>query len=236
MRFEYLAASARGPLHAELGTDNQDAWMAVRSDSGVVVAVADGMGSKPMAAVGARTACRAAVAAAEVWWKAVSPPAQALPGLIESIWRAWLGRVPPDEARATCLVAAASRQGDLVIATLGDGLALLASEENEVDVVTPERQGFGNETDALGRAASTRAWSVLARPQMAPGSVVLLTTDGVADDLVVERRAEFAHEVVTSFGSLPSWEGSVALWRALHEWPTPGHTGDKTVAVLWRPE
>lgn len=236
MRVEYVAASARGPLHAELGTGNQDAWKAASVHGGFVIAVADGMGSKPMAAAGSRTACSAAVAATELWWRTVDPPAHALPELIESLWRLWLRPVSPDDARSTCLVAGVSNRGSLVVAALGDGLALVASDQDRVDMVTPERSGFGNETEALGSASTTSSWHVIVRPQISREAVVMLATDGVADDLLPDRRASFAREVVASFGCLPAVERGVALWRALHEWPTPGHSDDKTVAVLWRPE
>lgn len=214
---------------------NQDAWKSAEVRGGVVIAVADGMGSKPRAAEGARTACAAAITATELWWRAVNPPVHALPDLIESLWRAWLGPVSPDDARTTCLVAGISRQGALVVAALGDGLVLVASQESEPEVITAERTGFGNETDALGRTPSTRAWRVSARPEVRPGTVILLATDGVSDDVLPERRADFARELTESFGDLPAWQRSVELWRALHDWPTPGHCDDKTAAVLWRP-
>jgi hypothetical protein len=191
------------------------------------------MGSKPSAAVGSRTACTAAIAATELWWRTRNSPQQALPALVESLWRAWLGPIPPDDARSTCLVGGISKRGSLVLAALGDGLALVASDGDEVEVVTPDRSGFANETDALGSACRSSAWQVAVRPEVSRGTVILLATDGVADDLVPERRVDFAREVVSSFGSLPRWRRQGALRRELHDWPTPGHTDDKTVAVLW---
>lgn len=236
MRVQYLAASARGPLHAELGIGNQDAWRAATLHGGVAVAVADGMGSKPMAAAGSRAACSAAITAVDLWWRAVDPPADTLPGLIESLWRVRLGRVAPDDARCTCLLAGISTQGALVVAALGDGLALVDSDEDGEDIVTAERTGFGNETEALGNVSSGHAWRVFVRPRINRGTVILLATDGVADDLLPDRRGSFARELVASYGSLAPMERVVALWRALQEWPTPGHSDDKTVAVLWSPE
>jgi serine/threonine protein phosphatase PrpC len=230
---EAFAASARGPVHAGLGVGNQDAWRVSATSRGTVVAIADGLGSKPSAARGAHAACAAAIAATAVWWQRRDTPAAALGGLIESRWRARLGPVPPDEARTTCLLAALDAQDRLVIATLGDGLALVA-DDHGAELITEERPGFGNETSALGAIPSDGAWRVAVR-SMTPGTVVLLATDGVSDDLVAERRADFAREVVASFGSLSPWQRSPELWRALHAWPTPGHGDDKTVAVLWRP-
>lgn len=235
MPAEYLAAGARGPGHTERGVGNEDAWQAARLGAGLVVAVADGMGSKPNAATGARTACRAAIAATDLWWRAPGASERALPDLIESLWRAWLGPVRPDDARSTCLVAAVENSGALVVAALGDGLALVSSGGDEAEVVTSERSGFANETDALGSTSSAGAWRTLVRPSFGKDDVILLTTDGVSDDLLPGRRAAFAREIVASFGGLPELERSPALWRALHDWPTPGHSDDKTVAVLWCP-
>lgn len=233
MRIELLAASARGPGHEQLGTGNEDAWIAARLTGGSVIAVADGMGSKPEAAVGARTACDAAVVAMDLWWRGPAQEVQALPDLIEATWRAWLGRVDPSDARSTCLVAGISDDGSLVVAALGDGIVLVVDERDEVDVVTDERTGFGNETYALGDRGSRSPWRLRVTPQVGPGTAVLLATDGVADDLLPEARAGFARHVISSFGGLPEWERGFALWRELRDWPTPGHSDDKTVAVMW---
>jgi len=232
-QFEHFAASARGPLHAELDSRNQDAWKASRTSAGVVVAVADGMGSKPLADIGSRTACAAAVAATELWWRADDAPVSALPSLIESLWRTWLGPVAPDDARTTCLVAGVSQRGALVMAAIGDGLALIC-DDSEMQVLTAERMGFSNETHALGRMPTAGAWRVATRGEVPPGTAVLLATDGVADDLLPARRGDFARQVIGSYGDLPDWQRGFELWRALHDWPTPGHSDDKTVAVLWR--
>jgi len=213
---------------------NEDAWKTAEVGGGVIVAVADGMGSSPHAAVGARTACRAAVAATELWWTTPEAPAHTLPALIESLWREWIGPDAPDDARATCLVAGVASDGTLVLAALGDGVVLVAGDETE-RVLTDERTGFGNETHALGGAPSPRVWRVATGGRLAPGDIVLLATNGVADDLIAQRRRDFARELVRAFGGLPNWQRGVELWRALHDWPTPGHNDDKTVAVLWRP-
>lgn len=234
MRVRYIGASARGPLHSELGSSNQDAWKGAKVRGGVVIAVADGMGSKPLAALGARKACAAAITATGLWWKSDDSRADALPDLIESHWRASLGSVSPDDARTTCLVAGVSPGGAMVVAALGDGVALVTSEGCETELVTAERTGFGNETHALGRTPTLGVWRVSMRSSMEPGTVVMLATDGVADDLVPDRRPGFAREIVDAFGDLPPWRRRFSLWRALRAWPTPGHTDDKTVAVLWR--
>jgi serine/threonine protein phosphatase PrpC len=235
MRVEHVAASARGPLHADLDVRNEDAWRVCTSTAGVVLAVADGLGSKPHAAIGAHAACAAAVAAMQFWWDADASP-RALPPLIEALWRRGLGAVAPNDARSTCLVAGISHAGQLVMATLGDGVALITSdrETEEADVISAERTGWSNETHALGAASAAGAWHVTSRPAV-PGTIVLLASDGVADDLVPARRAGLARALVTSYGELADWRRSVELWRALQAWPTPGHGDDKTLALLWRP-
>ena len=64
------------------------------------------------------------------------------------------------------------------------------------------------------------------------GRIVVLATDGVADDLDPERLGAFTDWLTTDVARL----APMARWRRLHQelrdWPVPRHVDDKTVAVL----
>jgi hypothetical protein len=120
--------------------------------------------------------------------------------------------------------------GPLVVGQLGDGLAAVSSPTGNVHVLA-ERAGFSNETEALGTPAPA-VWSTHRDPVAQPGTVVLLATDGVSDDLIAERLADFIGMIVSEFSPLPPRPRWTALQRELTAWPTPRHLDDKTLAVL----
>jgi hypothetical protein len=90
---------------------------------------------------------------------------------------------------------------------------------------------FTDETTALGVPHRIEDWWV-ATPAPASLNAVVLTTDGVADDLHPPRIGGFVEWIVTEVGRLPSATRPRVLRRELTNWPVPHHTDDKTVAAL----
>jgi serine/threonine protein phosphatase PrpC len=95
-------------------------------------------------------------------------------------------------------------------------------------VLGPRASGFANETEALGQASSWICHSF----RRADGDVVVLASDGVADDLLPERIDDFVTWLMDEFAPLPPSQRWRTLQRELMEWPTPRHTDDKTLVVL----
>lgn len=173
-------------------------------------------------------ACRAVLDAVRAWHKAGTSDVEELLSRIEPLW---LGLIAPLTARdcaATCLFALAHSHGQIHIGAIGDGLALLRTERGLNWVVGPRAASFANETDALGGVVS---WTMRSFPRER-GSVVLLATDGVADDLLPERIDGFVQWLMDDLAGLAPTQRWRALLRELTEWPTPRHTDDKTLVVL----
>ncbi len=151
--------------------------------------------------------------------------------LIEVLWRLKLGRTPHEEACTTCLVGALRPDGTGVALQLGDGLLGVRDRAGEFHAVTPERQGFATTTVALGTPHGLRDWAVAPLPRPAPGTILLLASDGIADDVAPEKRSALAGWVVSEA------EGSRhprrKLAQALRAWPTPKHQDDKTIVAAW---
>jgi hypothetical protein len=149
--------------------------------------------------------------------------------------RRWLKSISetcdPSQAASTCLWAVAPLEGALLVGQGGDGIAVVRAPNGTVKVLA-KRDGFANETDALGLSGGVQ-WHTLCRPVLEPGTAVLLATDGVSDDLDPGRIGEFVEMLTTEFGHLPPRNRWTALRRELAEWPTPHHLDDKTLAVLW---
>lgn len=225
---DYFGASAVGPRHRAEGKPNEDSWLGARGAFGTLVVVSDGMGSRRDARRGARMACRAVLDAVRAWHKAGAHCLDDLLGRIEPLWCSLIAPAIARDCAATCLFALAHVRGQVHVAAIGDGVALLRTRRGLEWVVGPRAAGFANETDALGHSAP---WTSRSFPR-AGGDVVVLATDGVADDLLPERIDGFVQWLMDDFAGMAPSERWRALQRELKEWPTPHHTDDKTLVVL----
>lgn len=228
LRDDYFGASVVGPRHRAEGKLNEDSWLGARGAFGTLVVVSDGMGSRREARRGAQMACRAVLDAVRAWHKAGARELDELLVRIEPAWCALIAPASVRECAATCLFALAHAYGQLHVAGIGDGLALVRSRPGLEWVVGPRSGGFANETAALGHSAS---WTSRSFPR-ARGQVVVLATDGVADDLLPERVDGFVQWLMDDIAGMAPSQRWRALHRELKDWPTPHHTDDKTLVVL----
>jgi hypothetical protein len=159
-------------------------------------------------------------------------PLSYLAHLIEVLWCLRIHPCEPSEAATTCLLAFAHRSGTWVVGGVGDGLALVRTGLDPSVVVRGDRgEGFSNDTSGLGVTTGRNAWRLTVFPATTQARLAVLATDGVADDLVLERLDGFCDWL----GALES-VAPTARWRRLvtqlRTWPTPRHLDDKTIAVL----
>lgn len=232
----WFGASVTGPLHQQEGRPNEDAWLGISRNYGTLVVVADGMGSKPNARMGAKMACQAVKDALQPWGKADGAEPATLLRLIHLLWGLRILPAKGSDSATTCLFAVVLPSGKLLVAQLGDGMAAICLPDGNIEVLSNEREGFSNQTTGLGVARSTTEWSVVTKPCLPPGASVLLATDGIADDLIRETLGEFMCFLTEEFGNLKPAQRWRALCRELQDWPTPKHLDDKTLAVLWHPK
>lgn len=224
-----FGSSVAGPAHEAAGVPNQDAWISSTAAGWRVVAVADGMGSRPNAAEGSRAACTAAVEAVRAWRRTPAAPLDVLVALVHLLWRARVAPREPSTCATTCLFAALGPDGSGAAAQLGDGLVLVRDEEGLRALRDRPPGDFVNETDALGITKQTSAWTTRV---FAPGArSIVLCTDGVADDLLPDKHDEFV-SWATNHAERPARARGTELRAALRAWPTPAHTDDKTLAVI----
>jgi len=214
-----MGASVRGPEHRRNGRPNQDAWFSRLARGTALAVVCDGLGSRPHSAVGYWAACPDA------------PPELRL-RLVHALWNVRVHQTGRDESATTCLFVVVTKDGRLLLAQLGDGLIMLKTPSGAT-TLEPPTERFGNATTGLGIAADIREWRLHLEPKFTGVATILLATDGVADDLVPEKRAEFLNFLVTKYGPRPAAARTRAITKELRDWPTPRHRDDKTVAVLW---
>lgn len=227
-----MGASVRGPEHRRDGRPNQDAWLRCLARGNALAVVCDGLGSRPHAGFGSRAACLAVADAVQHWSDAPDAPPELLLRLIHALWNVRVHQTGRDESATTCLFAVVTQDGRLLLAQLGDGLVMLKTPRGTT-TLEPPTERFGNTTTGLGIAADVREWRFHLETNLTGTAAILLATDGVADDLVSEKRAEFLNFLVTQYGPRPAAARARAIAKDLRDWPTPRHRDDKTVAVLW---
>ncbi len=228
-----FGASIRGPLHLQQGITNQDAWLRAEGSFGSLIVVCDGLGSRPDALLGSRSACLAVREACVRWTRVTGAPVYYLVHLIEVLWRLRIYPCAPPDAATTCLLALALPTGEMVVGGIGDGLVAIRTGDLPVSTIIGDRaDSFSNETCALGVSPGMKAWHLTKLPFSHQQRLAVLASDGVADDLNPEKLDDFCDWLIFSFEELhpvQRWHRLVAELRA---WPTPRHLDDKTIAVL----
>ncbi len=225
------AATVIGPSHAAQGGRNQDALRLRGSQGGWFLAVADGLGSRPLSHVGSRLAVRLADKCLRRGLFERSPR-----DAIQDFYRAWLTAVPsndPSLMATTILAASVCEDGRCNVVQLGDGLVLYRAG-GDFCVLTGDRAGFANETAALGVTRSFGAWQHTSFALSQPRDGVILMTDGLADDLIPERLDGFFNRLIGAAAKRSRRNGKRWLARQLRAWPTPLHADDKTVGLIFR--
>ena len=227
-----VGASVTGPGHLQACQPSQDALSVRGWRGGWIAAVADGLGSKPLSGVGSRLAVQSAQAVFR------ESGAWTLPDrdMVKAIYQRWLARVASPEPAAyatTLLVAACNAHGGVRYLQIGDGL-IVSKNQGVVQVITPERTGFGNQTRALGVDRSWSAWTTGSVQLHRPRDFMLLVTDGVSDDIDANQIEGFAEAVHREVAARTRRGARAWLKHEMTHWATPGHTDDKTISMIFR--
>lgn len=233
MQLAATGSSVIGPAHRQDNMPNQDAVMVHGIRNGWCIAVCDGLGSRALSYQGARLAANAVRSTVREWKEAESSSALTISQRIQD---RWINTVGNDCSLygTTCLWAWVDSQSLLKAAQVGDGLLLIRSH-GTFSVVTPLRDGFGNQTQTLARAEDSD-WSVAECPLAAPGDGLLLMTDGISDDLIPEQLEAFFDTVFQRLRRTNKRHCKRWLTRVLTEWSTPKHGDDKSIAGIFRIE
>lgn len=226
--FRTCGVSIAGPAHVESNLPSQDALGIYGWRDGKLAVVCDGVGSKPLSRLGARVAVQAVRRTLKT--ANVKPPRS----LIQEIYRDWLVHQPAQlasDAASTLLFATIGFDGQAFLAQLGDGLVMYRAS-GKFDILTPARTGFGNQTTALGISKAWSDWQIADICLSQPGDGVIMMTDGISDDLQIGKLEEFFTAVTTLTRLESKRRAHDRLKKQLLNWPTPGHSDDKTIAVI----
>ena len=228
-----FGASVRGPGHIRSGLPNQDALKTYRNTLCEVAVVSDGVGSLRTPEYGSKAACRAVIRAARNW-KQMDEKTDLLLAEIHQNWLAEVEPFSPEESSATCLFVIRPKQGKIVVGMLGDGLAaILRTDGSYEELIDNKEDNFSNQTAALSRETKIIHWKTLLMDQDECCAVVLCT-DGVADDLLPDKRADFVRNLYAQGQNFAVVTLVRGVRKMLENWSVPKHSDDKTLVCMCR--
>lgn len=209
---------------------NQDAVMHRFWKNNWCIAVCDGMGSKPLSHIGSSLACQSVYEVLKHCDFSLAEKEVA-----KKIYIYWLKllkdkNILPTDAATTCLFAWGNRQGNVRLFQLGDGAIYYQSESfGHVGVKSDDL--FSNQTNALGYSKKWDDWSYKEIDLTDPNHGIILMTDGISEDLLNERRFTSALIQKATLHSVRRLKKYIQ--HELIHWPTPQHSDDKSIGIVF---
>lgn len=223
------SAIIKGPKKERL----QDAIGIINQKYFGLFIVADGLGSVKNSDYGAKKAIIAVEKAVNQWLKLEKKDNKVLLQLIHFYWNLLIGDsdFEKKDCLTTCLFAYLDkRDKKITLCQLGDGLLFFESKESTALVKSSDDYNF---TKSLGSSKSFDDWNIKHVDFDVNDFTLLITTDGISEDLVENKEGEFAETIIQKMLQLKKNKRNVYLRQLLENWPTKYHTDDKTICIAW---
>ncbi len=232
---EFAGVTVKGPMHRKEKKPNQDAIKMKKYQTGTVIAIADGFGSCNFSTIGASVAVSSVHEAYKLWSKSKVLKIEYLLRMIHLLWEQKILPLAASDCYSTCLFAIVNNENKLFLGQLGDGLAMYSSEDDEtmIHFDSKSTKTFSNQTTGLGVASKLSEWKFTEK-EVSDNFVILLCSDGVSDDLYEGKEKKFMIHLLDEIKLLSLKQRNEFLKTQLINWPTPKHTDDKTMILLWR--
>ncbi|OUQ61831.1 hypothetical protein B5E56_00720 [Flavonifractor sp. An112] len=182
-----------GISHRLSNTPNQDAVLYAFMEDDFVLAVSDGVGSCPKAALGSKMAVRAAVKVFEQIRQNRCQKHE-LPQRLIAEWTSLLNGEKLDDCCATLKIAM-KLYDRMVLVSLGDGVLVMTSNGLKVKAPSDEMP-FANQTRCLSSFVSSKEiWIEEVHLDLHISYVVFMCTDGIANGLRDGSEYELVREI-----------------------------------------
>ena len=221
-------ASVKGYPHQKQ-RKNQDAWIRAKGQFGTIIAVADGLGSKPHSRQGAQAACLAAKQASIYVSRQDSYRFSSILPILRGMWNAKIQPYSPEECATTCIFAHYSKNG-LGLAQLGDGLCLVQFGDS-LNVLGCETQPYANLVSQYLGASGQLKWSYRFWPKVEYPATICLATDGISEALQPENYGALTQYFQNEYLYLTPHERYRRLRQELSDYLI-NNIDDKTLAIL----
>lgn len=232
----YAGATITGQSHLEIGQKNQDNFSITKYNFGLVMVVADGLGSKKYSDIGSRQVCKSVGEAVKVWFKKSDAPIEMLIKLIHSIWNMLIYPYPKNECSTTCLFSIILNDGRVVLGQLGDGL-IYYLQNNSLTVLDEKHDDFVNITTSMSSVKSINDWKYKIINISNDNFSLFMTTDGLSEDIIVEKRKDFLIYLLKKIKCKTNQKSrNITIKKILKNCEGEYNNDDKTLIIYSREE
>lgn len=214
------------------GTCNQDYFRILKKKYGIAMSVCDGVGSNKYSQFGSKAASKAVYKVFKSYHKGKISK-ELIGKQIEHYYKKYVRKKYRQEASTTCLFAYIFSNNEIIIGQAGDGVILIKLDERFI-VFQNKTDDFMNEVSALSCNHNYHQWKIKNLkfdPIVNHKLELLLSTDGISEDIIPEKREIFFDHFI----NLSSSQNESKLKETLDNWSVPGSIDDKTVITYsWR--
>ena len=231
-KWKYIQASVRGPEHIRENIPNQDSAFIGFVGKFLLVMVCDGLGSHAHSDYGAKTLCKLFTPCFKEWSQIKPHDLTDFLRLLHCHWLMYSRKYGADKCGSTCQLAIINSKGKGWLAQLGDGMTLVKHNE-KINVFADNKNGFGNETSAMGNYDISPLWRMNKIDLSSSKDRLLMMTDGISEDILPEAIENFV-STFDIFLKSSKKQAQKELTNELIHWPTQHHIDDKTIVVIER--
>lgn len=230
-RFEIKLAEAGsviGRNHELAGLPNQDAMSVKHFETGVVLVVADGVGSDEHSEFASQSAVEAVM---DVFSRVMEKTLEKedIAETLCSMFAKKLREKFDGTAATTCVFCAHIFNEGVFLGQIGDGICCGYHNGNPFVLVSKDAD-FTNIVDPLSPVTSPEKWTICQLTDCQTIEV-LLATDGIADDILPGKEEAFAHHLISTFEAIDEDSRQTTIQEMLQNWETPKSYDDKTIAL-----
>jgi serine/threonine protein phosphatase PrpC len=223
------SAIIKGPKKETL----QDALGIVNQKDYCLFVIADGLGSSQNSDYGSKTAINAVKKAVIQWRKLRKKNINVLIQLTHFFWNLLIRDTDykKEDCLTTCLFAYVDKKTkEVILAQLGDGMLFYESSNEKVVIKSKEEYNF---TKSLGVSKSIKDWNTYTSSYKHEGFSILVVTDGISEDIVVNKEKEFTCSLIKELSQIKKDKRNRYLRQLLANWPTKFHADDKSIIIGW---
>ena len=223
-----VGSTCIGKNHVKWGIPNQDALLVKQYDFGNLRVVADGVGSEKHSEL----ASSAAVIAVDDTFKDIADGKLLSEDIADALcinYEKRLKETSDEPLSTTGIFCAHLMDQGLFLGQIGDGVCT-GFINGERFLLTGKDSPFANVVDPLTPGCPPERWTVMRFPAI-NSAKLLLATDGIADDILPEKEAEFAEFLISMIEETDPDHREEKLLEVLKNWETPHSNDDKTVGL-----
>lgn len=229
---EYLAsACVRGKIHVKEKLPNQDSILTASNKYGVIMSVADGLGSHRFSKKGSKAAVRA-VKKSFMMFEKGKISFKEITATIFKLFKENVKESQRAEASTTCVFAVLSYKHGLFVGQIGDGMCYIRINGEEV-LLKKKDDEFTNIVTPLNPSKNEARWKTKHFNINEEDSIeILLATDGISEDIVPGKEGECIEYYLGEIKKYARIFFNFILRRFILNWDVPGSGDDKSIIIF----